>query len=64
MIGKKAVCIGCRRLAINEEFGTDKPFGWSCDAYPDGDIPDIIVTGGNPHTSEVVGDHGIRFEAK
>ena len=63
MIGKKAVCVKCARLIVNEEFGTDKPFGWYCAAYPDGDIPPEISVGGNPHTSPVEGDDGILFVA-
>jgi hypothetical protein len=35
--------------------------GFACDAFPDG-IPDVIIEEGNPHTSEVPGDHGIRYE--
>jgi hypothetical protein len=34
-----------------------------CDAFPDR-IPDAIWIKGNPHTSPVSGDHGIRFEPK
>jgi hypothetical protein len=64
MIGKYPACLKCKRLVITETFVGDKAFGWSCEAYPDGNIPATILVGGNPHTEAVDGDHGIRFEPK
>ena len=48
-------CMRCKHL--------HKDRAIACDAFPDR-IPDIIWLEGNPHTSPVAGDRGIRFEPK
>jgi hypothetical protein len=53
MIGPVPACMKCVHFRKNVE----------CDAFPDR-IPDAIWIKGNPHTSPVSGDHGIRFEPK
>jgi len=35
----------------------------TCEAFPEG-IPDEIVSGMNPHTSPVKGDHALRYAPK
>jgi hypothetical protein len=61
-LGPVAACTKCSRLIINTD-PLAEVWGWQCEAFPEG-VPAIIYAGGNPHTSPVEGDHGIRFEPK
>lgn len=59
MIGPVPACLGCKHLHDQNEKG------FTCDAFPEGDgVPPIIMIEGDPHTKEVPGDHGIRYEPK
>ena len=52
MIGPQPVCFACRHFDPETD---------TCPAFPEA-IPDSIWIEGDPHTSPVDGDDGIRFE--
>lgn len=57
MIGPPPVCLGCKHWHWENEKG------FTCDAFPTGDgVPQVIMIDGDPHTKEVPGDRGIRYE--
>ncbi len=58
MIGPEPLCMQCKHLRPQEG-----PFGYVCDAFPDG-IPEEIFVEGFDHRQPYPGDHGINFEAK
>ena len=58
MIGPEPQCTRCKHL-----HPPSGPFGYACDAFPDG-IPEEIFVDGFDHTQPFPGDQGIRFEAK
>jgi len=58
-VASPVACSTCTRFEGNPA----APGGpvWVCTAFPDG-IPEVIVSGGNPHLAAVEGDGGLRYD--